>query len=231
MANYVLVHGAWGGGQTYDQTAADLRAAGHEVLVAQLTGLGSRSDELHPGITLTDHIDDVCEQVEAAGFERFVLAGHSYGGMVITGVATRLGARIDAIVYIDAFLPKDGESLWDVTGEFEHAWYIDSQKDSPGLVAPIGAVDFTPVPGMVGRHPLLTLLEAVHYTGEEAKIPSRSYILATDWEPTPFRRFSQQVQAEGGWTHHESKASHFVMADQPEQTAAILLGLADADTR
>ena len=225
MTNYVLVHGAWGGGQSYDQTAADLRAAGHEVLVAQLKGLGSRSDELHPGITLTDHIDDVCEQVDAAGFERFVLAGHSYGGMVVTGVATRLGARIDAIAYIDAFLPGDGESLWDVTGEFEHNWYIDSQKDTPGLVAPIGSVDFEPVPGMVGRHPLLTLLEAVRYTGEEAKIPSRAYVFATDWEPTPFRRFSQQVQAEGGWAHHESKASHFVMADQPEQTIAILLGL------
>lgn len=226
MANYVLVHGAWGGGQTYDRTAADLRAAGHEVLVAQLKGLGSRSDELHPGITLTDHIDDVCEQVEQAGFDRFVLAGHSYGGMVVTGVAARLGARIDAIVYIDAFLPGDGESLWDITGEFEHNWYIDSQKHTPGLVAPIGSVDFEPVPGMVGRHPLLTLLEAVRYTGEEAKIPSRTYVFATDWEPTPFRRFSQQVQAAGGWAHHESKASHFVMADQPEQTAAILLALA-----
>ncbi|MGZ3200024.1 MAG: alpha/beta fold hydrolase [Croceibacterium sp.] len=231
MANYVLVHGAWGGGQSYDQTAADLRAAGHEVLVAQLKGLGGRADELHPGITLSDHIDDVCEQVEVVGFDRFVLAGHSYGGMVITGVATRLGARIDAIIYIDAFLPGDGESLWDITGEFEHNWYIDSQKDTPGLVAPIGAVDFTPVPGQVGRHPLLTLLEAVHYTGEEAKIPSRTYIFATDWEPTPFRRFSQAVQAEGGWAHHKSKASHFVMADQPEQTAEILLGLAEADTR
>ena len=231
MANYVLVHGAWGGGQSYDQTAADLRAAGHEVLVAQLKGLGSRSDELHPGITLTDHIDDVCQQVEAAGFDRFVLAGHSYGGMVVTGVATRLGARIDAIVYIDAFLPGDGESLWDITGEFEHNWYIDSQKHTPGLVAPIGSVDFEPVPGAVGRHPLLTLLEAVRYTGEEAKIPSRTYVFATDWEPTPFRRFSQQVQAEGGWAHHESKASHFVMADQPEQTVQILLGLVEADIR
>ena len=170
MANYVLVHGAWGGGQSYDRTAEDLRAAGHEVLVPQLTGLGSRSDELHPGITLTDHVDDVCEQIERAGFERFVLAGHSYGGMVITGVATRLGARIDAIAYIDAFLPGDGQSLWDITGEYEHAWYVDSQKFTPGLVAPIGSVDFEPVPGMVGRHPLLTLLETVRYTGEEAKI-------------------------------------------------------------
>jgi len=226
MADYVLVHGAWGGGHAYERLAYELRSAGHRVAVAGLTGLGARSQELHPGITLTDHVDDVCRHVEAAGFDRFILAGHSYGGMVITGVATRLGARIDAIVYIDAFLPGDGESLWDVTGEFEHAWYIDSQKFTPGLVAPIGSVDFEPVPGQVGRHPLLTLTEAVRYTGEEAKIARRVYIFASDWQPTPFGRFRDQVQAEGGWDYHDSKASHFVMADQPEQLLEIMLGLA-----
>jgi pimeloyl-ACP methyl ester carboxylesterase len=226
MANYVLVHGAWGGGHYYERLAGELRTAGHEVLVAQLTGLGVRSGELHPGITLTDHVDDVCRQLGEEGFDRFILAGHSYGGMVIAGVATRLGARIDAIVYIDAFLPGDGESLWDTTGEFEHNWYIDSQKFTPGLVAPIGSVDFEPVPGQVGRHPLLTLTEAVRHTGEEAKIPRRVYIFASDWQPTPFKRFSEQVQAEGGWDHHDSKAGHFVMADQPEQVLEIMRELA-----
>ena len=227
MANYVLVHGAWGGGHGYERLAAELEQAGHRVVVAALTGLGVRSHELHPGITLTDHVNDVCEQIAAAGFERFVLAGHSYGGMVITAVATRLGARIDAIAYIDAFLPGDGESLWEVTGEFEHNWYIDSQKFTPGLVAPIGSLDFEPIPGQVGRHPLLTLTEAVRYTGEEAKILRRVYIFATGWQPTPFKRFSEQVQAEGGWDHHESEASHFVMADQPEQLLGIMLALAE----
>lgn len=226
MTDYVLVHGAWGGGQHYDGLAGELRAAGHRVVVAALTGLGARHGELHPGITLTDHVNDVCDQVAAAGFDRFVLAGHSYGGMVITGVATRLGARIDAIIYIDAFLPGDGQSLWDTTGDYEHAFYIESQKWTPGLVAPIGSVDFTPVPGQVGRHPLLTLLEGVRYTGEEAKIPRRVYIFATGWQPTPFKRFSDHVQAEGGWDHHDSEASHFVMADQPEQLLSIMLELA-----
>lgn len=227
MANYVLVHGAWGGGHGYERLAGELRRAGHQVLVAALTGLGVRSNELHPGITLTDHLDDVCRQVEEVGFDRFILAGHSYGGMVITGVATRLGARIDTIVYIDAFLPGDGQSLWDVTGEFEHNWYIDSQKFTPGLVAPIGSLDFEPIPGMVGRHPLLTLLEGVRFTGEEAKIANRVYIFASDWQPTPFTRFRDQVMNDAGWQYHDSKASHFVMADQPEQLLEIMLGLAD----
>ena len=226
MTDYVLVHGAWGGGQAYQRLAGELREAGHRVVVAALTGLGERSGELHPGITLTDHIDDVCDQIRMAGFDRFILAGHSYGGMVVTGVATRLGARIDAIAYIDAFLPADGQSLWDVTGEFEHAWYVDSQKFTPGLVAPIGSVDFEPVPGVVGRHPLLTLLEAVRFTGEEAKIPRRTYIYASDWQPSPFGRFRDQVINDTAWDYHESKAGHFVMTDQPEQLLEIVLGLA-----
>ncbi|MFT2612628.1 alpha/beta fold hydrolase, partial [Escherichia coli] len=83
-------------------------------------------EELHPGITLSDHIDDVCAAVEEAGFDRFVLVGHSYGGMVITGTATRLGGRIDTIAYLDAFLPEDGQSLWDITSEYEHRHYIDT---------------------------------------------------------------------------------------------------------
>ena len=164
MADYVLVHGAWGGNQSYDLTRRDLEAAGHRAIACTLRGLGTRQGELHPGITLSDHIDDVCAQIEEAGFDRFILAGHSYGGMVITGVASRLGARIDAICYIDAFLPGDGESLWDITGEFEHNWYIDTQKTKPGYVDPIGQTDFAVVPGVVGYHPLLTLLEATGYT-------------------------------------------------------------------
>jgi pimeloyl-ACP methyl ester carboxylesterase len=226
MANYVLVHGAWGGNQSYELTKRDLEAAGHRVLAATLRGLGTRQDELHPGITLTDHIDDVCRQVADAGFDRFILAGHSYGGMVVTGVATRLGDRIDAICYIDAFLPGDNQSLWDITGGFEHAWYIDTQKFTPGLIRPLGSPeDFQPVPQVVGYHPLLTLLEAVRYTGKETMIPRRAYIFATGYEQTPFPRFAEQARAEG-WDYHETDCDHFVMQNRPEKTAEVLLGLA-----
>ena len=226
MANYVLVHGAWGGNQSYELTKRDLEAEGHAVLAATLRGLGTRQGELHPGITLTDHIDDVCAQIAEAGFDRFILAGHSYGGMVVTGVAARLGDRIDAICYIDAFWPGDGESLWDITGGFEHAWYIDTQKHTPGLIRPLGTPeDFQPVPQVVGYHPLLTLLEAVRYSGKEAMIPHRSYIFATGYEQTPFPRFADKARAEG-WDYHETDCDHFVMRNRPEKTAEVLLGLA-----
>ena len=227
MADYVLVHGAWGGNQSYAPTRRDLEAAGHRALACTLRGLGTRQDELHPGIALTDHIDAVCEQIAASGFERFILAGHSYGGMVVTGVASRLGRQIDAICYIDAFLPGDGESLWDITGEFEHAWYIDTQKRTPGLIRPLGAPpEFQPVPNVVGYHPLLTLTEAVERGPAWDMIPRKSYILATGYERTPFPRFRQWAGA-NGWECHETDCDHFVMQNRPEKTAEVLLGLAE----
>ena len=226
MANYVLVHGAWGGGQSYEKTAADLLQAGHTVLVSSQTGIGIRQPELHGGITLSDHVNDVEQQIEEVGFERFILVGHSYGGMVITQLAARLGERIDAICYIDAFLPQHDQSLWDITGEHEHNWYIDSQKQSPGLVAPIGGIDFEEIPGHIGRHPLLTLLEAVQLSGEEEKIPRRSYIFATNFPETPFIPFAERTKADPVWDYHEAYATHMVMDDQPEQTLEILLELA-----
>jgi pimeloyl-ACP methyl ester carboxylesterase len=222
MANYVLVHGAWGGGWAFDGLASALRAAGHQVLVSALTGLGDRAGELTPGITLSDHINDVIAQTDAAGFDRFVLAGHSYGGMVITGVAAKLGARIDAIAYIDAFLPRDGDSLWDITGDFEHRHYIDTQKATPGLVAPIMGAGHP----RLTRHPLLTLLEAVQLTGEELKIPRHAYVFATGWEPTPFGRFRDAVIGDPAWEYHEARSGHDVMTDQPEQLLRIMLDLA-----
>lgn len=222
MTDYVLVHGAWGTARIYDRLAGELRDAGHRVVAVALTGLGERAAELSPAIDLSRHVADVMEQVAAAGFDRFVLAGHSYGGMVVTGAATRLGARIDALVYIDAFLPGDGESLWDITGEYEHRHYIDAQRDTPGLVGPLPGVTGVGV----GHHPLLTLIEPVRFTGEEVKVGRRVYIFAESWQPTPFARFHASVAADPAWEVHRSDATHDVMGDQPEQLLALMLALA-----
>ncbi|MFM5949667.1 MAG: alpha/beta fold hydrolase [Novosphingobium sp.] len=222
MADYVLVHGAWGGGWAYDRLARELTERGHRVVVAQLAGLGTRRDGLNPAIDLSTHINDVLGQIEAADFDRFVLCGHSYGGMVITGVAARVGARIDALVYIDAFLPADGQSLWDITGEFEHRHYIDSQKQTPGLVGPI----MGELSDRISRHPLLTLIEGVRFTGAEQQVGRRVYIFANNWQPTPFRRFFDQVRSDGGWEVHEAVSGHDVMSDQPEQLLKIVLAAA-----
>lgn len=219
MTDYVLVHGAWGGAWCYDPVVPLLQAAGHRVLALDLPGMGTRVAELSPAICLSDHIADVERQIAAAGFDRFVLVGHSYGGMVVTGVASRMAPRIDALVCLDAFLPEDGESLWDLTSDWEHKVHIDSQRDTPGLLAPLPGFDNP----RLTRHPLLTVIEPVRLTGAERSIARRIYVFAAGWQPTPFARFHAKVEVDPAWDLRVLDCGHDVMGERPAETAAILL--------
>ena len=113
MATYVLVHGAWSGGYTWQGIAKSLRRAGHEVYTPTLTGLGERSHLLREGIDLDTHIMDVRNLIRFEDFGDIVLVGHSYAGMVVTGVADAMPEKIATLVYLDAFVPENGQSLAD----------------------------------------------------------------------------------------------------------------------
>ncbi len=113
---FVLVHGGGHGGWCWQRVAPRLRAAGHEVFTPTLTGLGERAHLLHPGIDLDLHIADVVGVLRYEDLRDVILVGHSYGGMVITGVADRAHDRIGHLVYLDAAHPASGESLVDVSG-------------------------------------------------------------------------------------------------------------------
>ena len=108
---FVLVHGAWHGGWCWRRVADRLTAKGRYVVAPTLSGVCERSHLASDSISLSTHIDDVVNEIKWKDLERVVLVGHSYGGMVITGVAERMRERIAAIVYLDAFLPQDGQSL------------------------------------------------------------------------------------------------------------------------
>jgi pimeloyl-ACP methyl ester carboxylesterase len=218
LTNFVLVHGAWGGGDGYAEIANRLRAAGHRVEVAALTGLGERVSELSPAITLSTHIDDVLATIDAANLTDFILVGHSYGGIIITAIAARHAAWISALVYIDAFLPRDGEALWDIATDWERDHYINAQRDAPGLVAP-----FPGSPSHLTRHPLLTLLEPVHLNGDEGRIKHRTYIYAKNGAPKTFGKFYERTSADPAWHTHALDSGHGVMQDAPEALFAILM--------
>jgi pimeloyl-ACP methyl ester carboxylesterase len=116
MATYVLVHGGGHGGWCYQRVARILRAAGHEVYTPTLTGLGERSHLVGPHVDLDLHVRDVVAVLHFEDLRDVILVGHSYGGMVITGVAGRAADRIGKLVYLDAANPVNGESLVDVSG-------------------------------------------------------------------------------------------------------------------
>jgi pimeloyl-ACP methyl ester carboxylesterase len=114
MANFVLVHGAWIGGWCWRPNAQALRKAGHEVFTPTLTGLGERSHLMNPSINLDTHVADIVNVIKHEELSDIVLVGHSYGGMVVTGVADTLADKIRSLVYLDAFVPESGQALVDL---------------------------------------------------------------------------------------------------------------------
>ena len=224
MATFVLVHGAWVGSAGYNPVAKLLRAAGHDVHTPSLTGLGERTHLLTPAIDLSLHIKDVAAVIDYQKIDEFVLVGHSYGGMVVTGVSSLYGARIKSLVYLDAHLPDNGQALADLLPREQRADIVDLQRDTPGLVPPLmGPGDGRPRPRAL--HPLLTLIEPVRLSGEEKKIRNRTYVLATGENPPPFQRFYDKAKASNdpSWRLLTRPTGHGVHVEDPEGTAHLLL--------
>src|SRR5262245_37638819 len=156
MADIVMVAGGWHGGWALTPIARKLRAHGHEVFTPTLTGLGERSHLAGAAINLETHIQDVVNVVLYERLSRVVLCGHSYAGMVITAVADRLPEQIASLVYVDAFVPKDGESWWDLAGDRYRQRALDGCKtDGFSVAAPLH-LDTRRAP-----HPLATFQQAV----------------------------------------------------------------------
>ncbi len=108
-ATFVLVHPAWFGGWCWGKVTPLLRDRGHDVYTPTLTGLGERAHLANPEISLATHIEDVVNVLEFEDLQRVILVGNSSGGMVITGVADRVPERLAQVVYLDAFVPEDGQ--------------------------------------------------------------------------------------------------------------------------
>jgi len=201
-------------------------SAGHDVFAPSLTGLGDRAHLLHPGIDLSLHIKDIATVIDYEGLKEFVLVGHSYGGMVITGVSTIYGARIKSLVYLDAFLPDDGQGLFDLQPKEGRENFINMQRETPGLVPPRFAQNNSAVPRALGSHPLLTLMEPVKLTGEEKKIRSKTYVLANGGQgPAGFQRFYDKVKAlnDSSWRLLTMPTGHGIQMEDPKGTAKLLL--------
>ena len=154
-----------------------------------------------------------------------ILVGHSYGGMVITGVAGLMAERLRALFYLDAFLPHDGQSLWEIADEPARRHYLEAQRDHPGMIAPFAQ---PPGPGRrLSNHPLLTLTEPVRTGGAEEGIANRTYVYATRDAPTVFTQFYESVRDDPAWKVRAMPTGHIVMADDPEGLVALLLEEAD----
>ena len=175
MATFVLVDGAWHGGWCWQRLTPLLRAAGHEVYTPTLTGLGERAHLLSPAIDLDTHAQDVLGMLECEQLWEVILVGHSYGGMVITAVAEQAAERLTHLVYLDAFVPQDGQCLLDFLPPQARAqtlararaegegWRLPAQQEQQ----PFGVTDPADADWLRGKlsaHPVKTFEQPIQLT-------------------------------------------------------------------
>jgi len=243
--DFVLVHGAWHGGWCWRHVRERLVAAGHRVFTPTLTGLGERAHLLAPSIGLDLHVEDIVQVIETEELQRVVLCGHSYGGMVVTGVADRLRERIAHIVYLDASVPTDGQSMLtegpprDPVAQAAAEAQLRSLADARGImpVFPpealgIAATDIENhawVSRRLTPHPFKTWLDPLFLpNGGSAGLP-RTYVLCTDpaLPGTSFAWHAEQARGSADWRYVEIATGHDAMVTAPDATAAVLLGALD----
>jgi len=231
---FVLVHGAWSGGWCFARVAALLRARGHTVFTPTLTGQGERAHLLSGAINLSTHIADVLGVLHYERLEQVVLAGHSYGGMVITGVADRVSEKIKALAYLDAFVPEDGQSLFDINIAANTQRFLQGAGTLGGLAVPapsaayfgVNAADAPTVDALATPFPLGCFTEKLKLSGGYRSVARHLYVHGTVLpRESPFRPFYERAKA-AGWSAHALSCGHHVMLDEPQETARLLETLA-----
>lgn len=230
MAAFLICHGAWSAGWAWKKVRPLLRAAGHEVFTPTYTGLGERAHQASRSITLDTHIADILAVIDFEDLRDIVLVGHSYGGMVATGVADRAGERIAKLIYLDAFVPGHGQSLLDMLPAEEGARRQEQAAASgDGWLLPPNPppADTSPedLAWIVPRRrwqPIGCFTQPLLLQSPNASLP-RSYIYCTRLRPgDAFRQFARRFRSDPAWQFHELDASHSPNVTAPEALVRLL---------
>ena len=224
MATYLICHGAWSGGWSWSRLRTPLQAAGHQVFTPTYTGLGDRAHLVHPMVDLQTHIQDIRAVIEAEQLADVILLGHSYGGMVATGVADQVPERIRHLVYLDAFVPADGQSLNDLTGRETPAidgWLIPPNPPPPDT----SPEDLAWTLPRRRHHPARCFAQKLHLANPSPAFP-RSYIHCTrKTGPDVFQQFADRFRSDPAWRFQAMDASHSPNVTAPAALAALLLAI------
>ena len=227
-ATFLVCHGAWSAGWAWKKMHPLMAAAGHRLVTPTYTGLGEREHLANPSIDLETHIEDILNVIRYEDLRDIVLVGHSYGGMVATGVADRARDRIAQVIYVDAFVPGDGQSVQDLN-EPARARMRELAKSGDGWRVPpnpappdTSAADLAWVNERRIDMPIKCLEMPLTLRGGELTLP-RSYIYATRITPADtFGPFAKRAKSEPGWRYYEIDASHSPHVTAPEKLMALL---------
>lgn len=240
---FVLVHGAWHGGWCWKYVRDILQKDGHRVFTPTLTGLGERAHLLTPQIGLNTHIEDVIQHILFEELTDITLVGHSYGGMVITGVADQLKNRISHIVYLDAGLPDDGENFAsqapgispDQITQVEAGFRAFSEDGVAMGVFPATVLGISPedkintawVEKHITPHPLKTWLDPISLRNNGSAGVPRTYIHCNNpvLASSSFAAHHATLAQDQSWNTHLLATGHDAMVTAPVELSDILLTL------
>jgi pimeloyl-ACP methyl ester carboxylesterase len=226
MTDFVLVQGAWIGGWYWRPVVQALRQSGHEAYAPTLTGLGERIHLMNPSINLDTHIADVVNLIKYEDLSDFVLVGHSYGGMVVTGVADALPDRIRSLVYLDAFVPKNGDALVN----FLPAGSPPPQVVNEYCLAPLPGAFFGASPEVAALvdagttpMPIACFTQPLKLSGGIDRVKKKTYVYCNVPAPTTFTQFYDKLKDDRDWTMYTLPCTHVVQIEMPKQLTELLL--------
>jgi pimeloyl-ACP methyl ester carboxylesterase len=229
MATFVLVHGAWHGAWCWRRVARLLTRNGHEVFAPTLTGLAELSHLLTPDITVDTHILDVVNEMKWQQLSDVVLVGHSYGGMVISGVAETMEEAISSFVLLDAFFPENGQAVIDLQPSAMRDGLLAARRGGAATVPPRSAALFNVnekdrawVDAQCTPQPIQCFFQKLALTGARERIAHKTYIRATGYPSQTFDLGMGSARVRG-WRIHEVPCGHDVMLDMPERLTEILM--------
>jgi pimeloyl-ACP methyl ester carboxylesterase len=233
MTTFVLVHGAWSGAHGFRLVRPLLRAAGHEVFTPSLTGLGERVHLASPQVTLSTHVHDVVNAILYEDLSDIVLLGFSYGGFVVTGAIEHVGDRVRHLVYLDAFVPDDSDTLVGLVGTGQpstitlgETWLVPPPAREYDDPAQAEYANARRVP-----HPVGCFTEPVRLSRPLEERPfTRTYIKATADPPDApgakvFWDTAARLRSSPAWSYAEVASNHMIPFNRPDELARILLEL------
>ena len=205
-----------------------LRRAGQEVVTPSLTGIGERAHLASPAVDLETHIADVLGTLRYERMKDIVLVGHSYGGMVVTGVADRAPEAVNTLVYLDAFVPQHGQALLDLLPPRVREHFPKDGWQVPPLAPQAqGMSDAKEIAWLDDRRdpqPMKTFTQALKLEGRYRG--PRVYVACTGYSPSSFAPFAERARNDKAWRYHELPAHHYPHVSMPAETAGVLLNYA-----
>jgi pimeloyl-ACP methyl ester carboxylesterase len=237
VATFVIVPCHFLGGAAWARVQRLLEAAGHRVLALDLRGWGRRAAELAPEIGLAAHVEDVVQVLEGEGLRGVTLVGHSYGGMVIAGVAARATDRLGDLVFVDAPVPRHGETLFDHLPDAVADWYREHASTTgdgwwvppPGLEGHgLSEADVAWVTPMLGAVPLRTCAEPLEASGDPLWGIPRTYAWCREYPL--FAETAAEIRTDPRWTYRELTTGHLPMVTHPAQVAELLAEVGNAES-